>query len=335
MKSAALLRILSGSVLALLIHVALVAQMPFQATEAQLVAQRVVAELNRAGEHVEILERRDALRSLDRNSVGVLLAHENQYIKALAIGELTARHDPALRVAIQRLFSRTFVNVLNRVPDLHDADALPADAAVLAASAEYLSAHDGAAFLPVLLSRSEVWSAPHWFVPAFRRLGAGWIRTALASTADPRRRSALGVLIRASATSENVPELEEALASRDAGLRASGLVACERLDDGRCWTALESSIAAYDTVDRLRARMVQWRRGRASADDLLAAADVVAAEALEELPGPERARMWNALYELLRLSRAGGLEIAPPLSARLAALGSPVIAGELAATRLK
>jgi hypothetical protein len=291
---------------------------------------RVVADLDRGGEDAGILAQPEALRAFGHESVASLLAHRNRYIKALAIAELKNRKDRTRHDQIHELFGTLSPDIPVSHRDPHNDDAIPPDAALLAASAEYLATIDKTAFLGDLLNRPEMWDAPHWFVAAFRQMGPGWIRASLGGDADPARRSVLGSVIRGGATEENVAELQELLGAEDPGLWASAVVACERLDHPDCWAAVEGSLGARDNLDRLKVRMAQWRTHRTDPDGLMAAADSVAAMALHEPAGPARARMWNVLDEFVRLAVGSQLAIPASLASRLRALGSPVIATDLA-----
>ena len=79
--------------------------------------------------------------------------------------------------------------------------------------------------------------------------------------------------------------------------------------------------------------MAQWRKQRASPEDLFAAAESVAQLALHEPPGPARAAMWNLLDELVRLVR-NQVAIPSALANSLRALGSPVISKDLSAAQI-
>jgi hypothetical protein len=57
--------------------------------------------------------------------------------------------------------------------------------------------------------------------------------------------------------------------------------------------------------------------------------------ALQEAPGPARARMWNTLDEFVRLIGWSQLTMPLSLAGRLRALGSPVIVRDLAAAGIK
>lgn len=327
---------------ALFLHVSVLGQIPWGPNAGGRAGQppedrelrRVVADLDQEGEDAGLLSRADAMRAFSDASVESLLAHNNRYIKALAIVELAERRDTTPRSDIRTLFNRLSLGVRDLHRDPHDGEPLSPDGALMAASAEYLAAVDQSAFLPSLLSRAETWLAPHWFVPAFRQLGPGWIRSSLTASADPDRRSALGLLIGAAAMAPNIPELQEVLQAPDSGVWASAVVACERLDEARCWTALEASLDAHDGVDRLKARMAQWRKRQTSAERLFDAAHAVAERALSELPGPARAQMVNGLYQFVRLTLGSQMAIPPSLAGQLRALRSPVISRELAAARI-
>jgi hypothetical protein len=297
--------------------------------------RRAVADLDRAGEDVGVLADPRALREYGAASVGSLLGHRNRYIRALALRELREQRDTLHRAEALGLFGGTSLDVGDQPPDPRDGEPLPPDAAVMAAAAEYLASVDKSAFLPTLLGRAETWFAPHWFVPAFRQLGPGWIRASLASGLDPTRRTALGFYIRASATAGNVPELQEALASEDPSIWSGALVACERLDQAGCWDAVEASLETRDTVEVLAARMAQWRRQRTDLAHVFAAAGQAAADAGQVQPGPTLARLWNALDEFVRQAVSTRSPIPPPLVYQLRSLGSPVIERELDGARVK
>jgi hypothetical protein len=297
--------------------------------------RRAIADLDQAGEDVGVLVDPRALRDYGADAVGSLLGHRNRYIRALALRELKEQRDSSHRADALGLFGGTSLDVGDRPPDPRDGEPLPPDAAVMAAAAEYLASIDKGAFLPALLGRPETWFAPHWFVPAFRQLGPGWIRASLASGLDPAHRTVLGIYIRASATAENIPELQDALESGDPDIWRGALVACERLDQAGCWDAVEASLETRDAVEALEARMAQWRRGRTDRDQLVAAAERVATEARQAQPGPTLARLWNALDEFVRLAASTGTRIPPTLVSRLRSLGSPVIERELDGARVQ
>jgi hypothetical protein len=291
---------------------------------------RTVAALDRGGEDAGILSEQDSLRPLGHASVGSLLAHRNRYIKALAISELRLRKDTTHRAQIHKMFRDVSVDTNELHSDPHESAPLSPDAAVLVAAAEYLASADKGTFLPSLLDRPEIWLAPHWFVPAVRHLGSGWIRSSLAGCPDPAARSVLAFLIRAGATVDNVPELQDVLGAGDPAAWPSAVVACERLDDSACWAALDASLDGHDALDQLTARMAEWRKQRVSAEELFAAAQSLVTQALSAPPGPDRARMWNKLDEFVRLAVASSLAIPRSLVTSLRALGSPVIAKDLA-----
>jgi hypothetical protein len=297
--------------------------------------RRAIADLDQAGEDVGVLVDPRALRDYGADAVGSLLDHRNRYIRALALRELTEQRDTASRAAALGLFGATWLDVADRAPDPRDGEPLPPDAAVMGAAAEYIASIDKGAFLPTLLGRAETWFAPHWFVPAFRRLGPGWIRASLASDLDPSRRATLGLFIRESATADNVPELQDALGSDDPAVWRGALVACERLDQAGCWDAVEASLETRDAVDALEARMAQWRRGRTDRDQLVAAAEQVATEARQAQPGPTLARLWNGLDEFVRLAASTRIPIPRRLVLQLRSLGSPVIERELDGARVQ
>jgi hypothetical protein len=297
--------------------------------------RRAMIDLNLWGEDASILSQQSALRPFSQASVASLLLHENRYIKALAISELKERGDKSHRTEISKLFRETSLGVNDLKPDPQDNDPLAPDAALTVAAAEYLAAVDKVGFLPILLDRRETWVAPHWFAPAFRQMGQGWIRSALNSCRDAGRRSGLGFLIRAGATADNVAELQEVLATENSGIWLGAVVACERLDDASCWTALEASLDRHDALDRLTARMAQWRKQRTRPEDLFAAAESVAQLALKEAPGPGRARMWNALDQFVHVTAWTHLTAPRSLTISLRALGSPVIAKDLDAAGIE
>ena len=165
--------------------------------------------------------------------------------------------------------------------------------------------------------------------------GPAGIRSSLSACPDPAARSVLAFLLRAGATVENVPELQEVLGAGEPGAWSSAVVACERLDQPGCWAALDASLDGHDALDQLTARMAEWRKQRVSAEDLFAAAQSLVTLALNVPPGPDRARMWNKLDEFVRLALAGGLAIPRSLVTSLRALGSPVIEKDLTGALVK
>lgn len=288
---------------------------------------RTVSELDRNGERIDILGRRDALRPLTTREVESLVKHKNRYIQAIAIQELKERGDREVEAQIQAIFEH-----LPLRPD--EAQVAPCQggpspgAAVLASSAEYLAKFRRTVFLPSLLARKEVWSAAPLFWIAFRELGPGWITGTMNYANDSARRQALSYLIAASAGNENLPELNKILLGDDLTLWNGALQACERLNGPDCWEAMESRLASRSVAEQLMARLGQFRSGRVATDALFEAAGNAAREGGAGA-GDQRLEIEFALLHFLGLCRDRKLELPKRLAADLRAIRSPVISEQL------
>jgi hypothetical protein len=286
---------------------------------------RIVSDLDRNGERIDILGRRDALRPLTIPEVESLLKHRNRYIQAIAIQELKERGDRGVEAQIQAIFERLPVKP-GEVQVAPCQGGPSPGAAVLVSSAEYLAKFRRIAFLPSLLARKEVWSAAPLFWTAFRELGPGWIAGTMHYANDSARKQALSYLIAAAAGDGSLPELKKILAEDDQTLWSGALQACERLDD--CWEALESGVSNRTVAQQLMARLSQFRSGRVTKAILFQAADEAARQGGPQA-GDQRLEIEFALLHFLGLCRDRNIELPGQLTTDLRAIRSPVISEQL------
>jgi len=290
---------------------------------------RKVSQLGRDGETPAILGQRDALRPFSTPQIESLLYQSNRYLQALAIQELRHRGDLGSQEHIRRTWQGMSLEPEDIRFDPHGP--VSPDAAVFVASAEYLAASDKQDFIPKLLSRREVWAAPHLFVATFRELGEGWVRPAVAVVQDERRRAALGYLLSVATTASNREELRQVLESDHSPTWEGAARACEDVDDEVCWEALSASLADRDEAQQLLGRMIQFRKGRATAEQLFSAAEKAARRtAPDESPGV-RIKYLRKLIEFMGLSHWKRLSLPPSLITALGQTGSETIVNALAA----
>jgi len=269
---------------------------------------RRLSELDRRGEHPDVLSNRAALKSFSVEQVESLLDRSNRYIQALAILELGDRKIGRPQSRIQRLFDQGIA-----LPEASRLDARAAwtpEGAVFLAAAQYLAAVSGREFVPNLLARPEAWLIPRELGPAFQQLGSGWISAAIQEAGDDEgRRIAVGQMIGSGATPETVEELREVLRSERTSVWGGALRACERLDLAPCWGALESSLPSHSPREQLTARMAAIRRQRAKPEQLFAAAERVIGQLRGQPPGPLRAELLIELDEFENLASLTGLTV--------------------------
>jgi hypothetical protein len=262
-----------------------------------------LSELNRFGEDPRLFSKASLLREFSAEQLDRLLDQGNRLLQAAAISQMAQRRDPTSRAKVQRIFDAGIPPEGGQRLDSRAAMS-PYGIRFLAA-VTFVAATERRQSIPKILGRPETWQMPWEVSISLRAAGPGWIDAALKESSEGERLKAIGAMIANGATSENLDEVAGILMSRhEDPLWRGALVACERLDSPACWQALGRTLDARGPVDRLRAGMAAFRKGRGSEERLLEAASRLVVHASGLAPGPELAGSLIALHEFQRLAES-------------------------------